>query len=62
MTIWKCDGFEIRGAHESYLQHESAAYLTFEEGLEKADGIYLFRDDKRGTVILTEMSDNECKT
>ena len=57
-----CDDLEVRGAHETYLQHESAAYLKFKEGLEKADGVYFFRDDKRGSIIRTGMSDNECKT
>ena len=56
-----CEDLEFRGAHESYLQHDSNAYLKFEGELEKADGTYLFRDDKRGTIIRAGMSDNEYK-
>ena len=43
-----CDDLEFRGAHESYLQHDSTAYLKFEDELEKADadGVYFFRDKK----------------
>ena len=50
-----------RGAHESYLQHDSNKYLKFEDELEKADGVYLFNDDTRGTIIRAGMSENECK-
>ena len=57
-----CDNLESRGAHESYLQHDSNEYLKFEGEIEKADGVYLFRDDKRGTIIRAGMSDNECKS
>ena len=57
-----CDNLESRGAHESYLQHDPNEYLKFEDELEKADGVYFFRDDRRGTIIRAGMSDNECKT
>ena len=56
-----CDSLESRGAHESYLQHDSNKYLKFEDELEKADGVYLFKDDTRGTIIRAGMSENECK-
>ena len=57
-----CNDLKARGVHESYLQHKSTTYLRFEEGLEKADGVYFFRGNNRGTIIRAGMRDTECKT